>query len=294
VAPNGAVTIDCVPGRYFRSLATGEQLDAELMLAQKGREHTSVALSDLTHRAWLHDQAGGDQVVLDGRNREAAVSVAATLMHATKDGGYRIFLTPRSEDVASHKFFNHVVPAGIFQPLEYAGTPDDQFVTDEFSVRRTFAREYIEELYGRDDFGGRSEKIHQDPEQEPELKRLYTALKSAPGSGLYYTGVSVNLLTLRPEICLLLLITDPSWLASERATAQAREHPMKYGWEIIKTEEDLPPGRSLSRWISLDADFEPRGHEQFQPDLLVPNAAAAVHLAIRVARDITGARRATA
>jgi hypothetical protein len=51
---------------------------------------------------------------------------------------------------------------------------------------------------------------------EPEIARL----NAEDQVNLYYTSVSVNLLTLRPEICLLLLVTDPAWgtRAAKRAT----------------------------------------------------------------------------
>lgn len=126
------------------------------------------------------------------------------------------------------------------------------------------------------------------PANEPEIQRL----RAESSATLYYTGVSLNLLTLRPEICLLLLIEDPDWLDREHRTAQdlsltAGGRPMVYGWEIVQRERDMPAGRSLARFLSLDDDLRPSGDHNapLQPELLVPNAAAAISLALRVVRS---------
>lgn len=283
IQPEG-VRIDCVPGRYYRSLATSEYLDKELMKAHKGREHQSVDLSELDYRAWLHREVGGDNVVVDGSLRNAAVSVAATIMIATEDGGYRVLLTPRSEDVATHRYFSHVIPSGIFQPLD---TPDlvvdDRFVKNEFNVERTFNREYLEELYDAREYLTAGSRPIYWPEREPEIVRL----AAEPAATLYYTGVSVNLLTLRPEICLLVLVTDPTWWERESATADESAlsggRPKRYGWEVVQKEGDLPPGYAWRRYLDLDSSLNPITRKGLQPDFLVPNAAAAIYLALKVA-----------
>ena len=214
------------------------------------------------------------------------MSIAATIMIALPGGGYEIMLTPRSKDVATHRFFNHVIPSGIFQPLDFTGrVMSRKFVDTEFSVRRTFDREFIEELYAAEEFADPGSLVIPNPEHEPEIARL----NAEDQVNLYYTGVSVNLLTLRPEICLLLLVTDPTWLVREDKGAKDSLHrggrPMRYGWEIVQHERDLPGNRTLSRSLLLDAAFQPveTRPEDLRPYLLVPNAAAAIHLAIRVA-----------
>ena len=287
IGPDGSIKIDCVPGRYYRSLATSEFLDQELMHAHKGQEGKPVRLADMKGRAWLHKETGDSgSVVLDGHHREAAVSVAATIMIARPDGGYEAWLTPRSKDVATHRFFNHVIPSGIFQPLEPTGrVMSRKFVDTEFSVRRTFDREFIEELYAAEEFADPGPLVIPNPEDEPEIDRL----SAEDQISLYYTGVSVNLLTLRPEICLLMLVTDPTWQVRESKRAKDSVprggRPMRYGWEVVQHERDLPDNRTLSRSLLLDAAFQPieTGSEDLQPHLLVPNAAAAIHLAIKVA-----------
>ncbi|TCO54975.1 helix-turn-helix domain-containing protein [Actinocrispum wychmicini] len=280
----GAVRIDCVPGRYYRSLATSELLDAELMNAVADDPDRPVGLERLPRRAWLHQQAGGpDAALLTGRHRCAAVSVAAAVV-MRRAHGYDVLLTPRSEDVETHKFFNHVIPAGIFQPLEPGGSHlSDHFVDAEFTVRRTFEREYIEELFDAENYADVGGEPILTPANEPEIQRL----RDEPSAKLYYTGVSLNLLTLRPEICLLLLITDPGWLERETATAAELSgrggRPMHYGWEIVQRERDMPPGHSFARVLSLDTDLRPiGGQETLRSDLLVPNAAAAISLALDV------------
>ncbi|ALG08099.1 hypothetical protein AOZ06_15280 [Kibdelosporangium phytohabitans] len=54
---------------------------------------------------------------------------------------------------------------------------------------------------------------------EPEVLRLEEALADRATAELSYTGVSINLLAMRPEIYLLLLINDPSWPREEQRIA---------------------------------------------------------------------------
>ncbi|MFJ2596800.1 hypothetical protein [Streptomyces erythrochromogenes] len=107
---------------------------------------------------------------------------------------------------------------------------------------------------------------------------------------LYYTGISVNLLTLRPEICLLLVIDDVDWLRQELR----RRRPFRFGWEYAQTPQAVRH-RSTSQpghWsLRLDADLRPASGRQLHPCCLVPNAAAALDLAVKALATVTGRRR---
>jgi len=276
----GGVRIDCGLGRYFQSLATSETCDHEMMTALTEDPRQPVGLDALPRRAWLHQQVGDP--VTDGSRRAAAVSVATVVLMAAVDGGYHVLLTPRSGAVATHRFFNHVAPSGILAPLDWGSCPP----AEEFSVRRNLLREYVEELYSGDEFQVGEEPYH-DVESEPEVVRLNAVLDSGD-AGLYYTGVSVNLLTLRPELCTLLLVTDPGWLRREVGLARRSGRPWRLAWEYLERdkEHELPSGRRHSHLLPLDEQLRPRGNagEALNTDALIPNAAAAIALALPVAR----------
>jgi hypothetical protein len=225
---------------------------------------------------------------MNGRHRAAAVSHATVIAAAAGngDGGYDILLPPRSGAVATHAHFNHVAPSGIFAPFdERSPSP-----APEFSIRRNFYREWVEELYAIEQHQrpGYSFDLP-DPEDEPEITRLKDMLDDPRKGGLYYTGVSVNLLTMRPEICLLLLIRDPGWLKEEANIARATGRPSKLSWEYAQGPWDgeRAPGQSDRGLFQLNAELQPRGRDPLKPTFLIPNAAAAISLAVKTIKSRT-------
>ncbi len=270
------LAIDCTLGRYFVSLATADALDNELLDAQAAAPEVALGLAELPRRGWLHERV--DDPVLDGSRRSAAVSVGTAVIFATPRGGWAVFVAPRSAEVATHALLNHVAPSGILSPLDDGFTPPEE----EFSVRRTVLREFAEELYDDNELDVGSQFFH-DIDDVPEIRRL-AELVATDAADLLYTGVSVNLLTLRPEIGTLLLVRDPDWIRRESSRELTR--PMRSGWEYLRREAaGQLRGRDYISALPLDAAFLPTAKEQLGPSALVPNAAAALALAAPVAAE---------
>lgn len=97
----------------------------------------------------------------------------------------------------------------------------------------------------------------------------------------------MNLLTLRPEICGLLLIRNPNWLRKEQHAAAAGGRPSRLAWEWLAPRRDgeLPANRHHHTWTRLSDLLEPdqRDVDAFAADAMIPNAAGAIYLARRVA-----------
>jgi Trypsin-like peptidase domain len=280
----GRPRIHCVMGRYFTSLATSEHLDEELISALSMDPKRPVALAQhtLPHRAWLHGQLErqgleGQDVVLNGRDRAAAMSHGTVIMLANEDGGYHVLLPPRSDVVATHPGFNHIAPSGILAPFTDELNPSPE---SEFSVLRNIYREYVEELYSYDQYERPKLSTAPDPIDAPEVTRLRQLLDSQEAD-LYYTGVSINLLTLRPEICTLLLIRQPDWLKQETRIAAAMGRPWRFSWEYVERLEKKQEGQPSHplTWLSPDLQSWPTS-SPLRPSFLVPNAAAAISLAL--------------
>jgi hypothetical protein len=282
----GAPRLDCKLGRYFASIATSEDLDKELMDALRPDRDGVVRLADLPRRSWLHQSTDRDGSIIDpvvaGSTRAAALSHATVLLVANGTDRYDLLLPFRSEAVATHAYFNHVAPSGILSPHFEDPVPS----IDECSVERNFFREWVEEIYAQDAFE-RPEGIDApDPEYAPEVIRLKQAISDGRAA-LYYTGVSVNLLTLRPEICLALVVHDSTWLKEETRTAREFGRPMRLGWEYSDSRQPIytlsDNQRTDDPRICLEApDFRPVNSATFDRGYLVPNAAAAIHLALRM------------
>jgi hypothetical protein len=279
---NGRMRIDCGLSRYFASLATSEMLDAEFMQALAPNVDELIGLDSLKRREWLHRNVR--DLVTVGDHRAAAVSIATVTLMETGDGRYQILLVPRSIDVATHPLFNHVAPAGIFAPLNWDNP------TGDYSVCNCLYREFLEELYDVKELA-RGERLRYRVEREPEIQRLQELIQQKKAR-LLYTGISVNLLTMRPEICTLLLIQDPEWI--DRESDPSLPRPMKLNWEYLPREAGhlLRPERKYAIFLDLDENLEPiEQAARLGPSELVPNAAAAIGLAVPVAKRILAVNR---
>jgi hypothetical protein len=104
--------------------------------------------------------------------------------------------------------FYHVTPSGILAPLGGASQKWDA----EFSVKKSILREYAEALFSY-------KKLERGRLEDGRLLTAYNllsdprihSLPAAETAGdvkIRYTGLSVNLLTLRPEIHTLILVPN--------------------------------------------------------------------------------------
>jgi hypothetical protein len=277
--------LSCRPGRYFPMTVTCDRLERELLDTLADDPHAVVPLADLPRRSWAHEHCHGGDPVLSGAGRASAVSVATTILMRSPSGGWRVLLAPRSADVAAHALYNHVMPSGILAPLDW----HEGSLHDEYSVERNLLREYSEELFSNEDLElGRD--IGNDVYRVAEVQRLLNERRNAVLE-FYYTGVSVNLFTLRPEICTLILVTDPGWWDRESRIADERgPRSMRPGWEWLQKDEEHLLPRNYALFLDLDDDFQPAypgGDAAVGPGALVGNAAASMYLAFEVARGVT-------
>jgi len=103
-------------------------------------------------------------------------------------------------------------------------------------------------------------------------------------AALFYTGVGVNLLALRHELCTVLVIDDPGWYERECGELRICD---EYLQQCEQT--DLLPDQRWVQLISLDRhglEMEPRWREALSARNIVAPAAAAIDLGLRVAREV--------
>jgi hypothetical protein len=281
---DGRLRVDAAPGTYFDSVATSELLEREFVRVQSRQPGRAVDLRQLPRRRWLHERVAalaepadvaGPGVVFDGRLRAAALSVAVTMIVADGKGGHTALLIPRSDKVLTHPGFVHVAPSGIFAPTEQHW-PDDW--RQDFSVRRTVLREYAEELFDHDELEGNTGRYGLQAEQTPPVQRLLKAV-GRKQVALRYCGISVPLLTLRPEIDVLIFVRDPEWFREEMRRARRKGlREFQPNWEYRSARDVI--------WLRLKPDFTPYEDDVIDPARMVPHAAASLSLATRVARQM--------
>ena len=195
-------------GRYADYLNSSEALTWELALAARkfvgaGRtfEPRSVAESlagVLPLRAQLDP--------FDFMNRSAAAGISTLTILAHSDHSRDVFLTHlRGTRQAEGSGTLHVVPAGMFQPLNQ----DNAFAATEFSLRRNVLREFGEELLDKEELIQEQGSVNPDqPFTEDSDLRALKDLFDTGGADLRFLGIGLDPVTLKPEILTLLIVDD--------------------------------------------------------------------------------------
>jgi hypothetical protein len=268
--------VACQRGTYFRGLETCDSLEWEILTAAAGLDASSETAfqrfdEGLTLRSALH--AAVADPVTDGRHRSAHLSVS-TLVVYRDEGRFFAWLAPRSESgvTAYRDGLLHVVPSFVFQPV--GGT-----FQDEWSVRGQVYREYLEELFDRPEVTDAGQAGRGD--LDPCLAMLLQLLDRGEAT-LSLTGVAVNLLNLRPEICTLLLVESPDWFRhhSERAAPSQR---FRLNHEFGQGRDRRDAGSRVELALAgPDEMIEP----VLEPHRLIPPAAAALWLGAGLARRL--------
>jgi len=267
-------------------LSTSECLDPELLevLAAWPDTQPDQAWTRLPRRAWLHERVADP--VADGRYRSTALGVSTlTIVRVRTRGfdGYKLFLSPRSVTVATQRRRYHVIPSGMFQPFVPAESED--VLRSQFSVAAAALREKVEELYGVQELETGDGAVDPQAIFHRREARLLDDLLQAGDAALLYTGVAVNLLALRPEICTLLLINDPGWWERERGELRICDEYLQQSQQA-----DMLPDQRWVQLISLDRhglDLEPKWHDMLRARTVVAPGVAAIELGLRVARTVT-------
>ncbi len=249
--------VHAMPGKYFDMLATCDALDHELSLA------ASSKLIRLPLRQQLHRTLPVAQAGWRGAGRSAALG-GACLIVFNHNGGYHALLARRSARNASDVNRLHVMPAFVVQPVRGEWQAEWRF-SDHVT------REYLEELYGVAE--GAPSSAH------PAQQRLQAMLASG-NAQLCLTGVAYNLLTLRAEICALLLIHDAGWWA-ESSTPHS---PLAFN-----AHSEAQDGRFITAPITTDEALL-AGLPQPLYIAMPPQAYAALWLGVELARQMIGLR----
>lgn len=241
-------------GHYFDMLATCDAIDQELRRYARGEQDT------LPLRDQVHQHIPPEQVMYTGAGRSAVIG-GATLTVFNHSGQYLAILGRRANTVGIDAGRYHVLPAFVFQPLVMH--------PGEWSLKHQVCREFGEELFGMPEYDTwNSPDGVQYFYEYPAVKDLLTMLANG-GAELHLTGIAWNPLTLRPEICVLLLIHDADWYVRSEVALNAALLTERQATDYIPivTLEGLPDNL---------------------PETLTPQGAASFWLGIERARDVIG------
>ncbi len=214
-------------GQYFDMVATCDALDHEMRDFLHGKRH-STPLRDAFHACIPPQQA-----LLNGAGRSATIGCAVlTVFH--HNGQYQIMLAQRAANLAVGAGLHHVLPAFVMQPPVW-------------SVQHQVFREYGEELFAMPEFDA-------DYLDFPPIIELRTMLDDGRAD-LNLTGVAFNLLTLRAEICMRLVIHDPAWFTRNQHMLAAASQTERQNTLYIPLNDlpqiptDLTPQGAAAIWL---------------------------------------------
>jgi hypothetical protein len=182
--------IDAVLGKYFDMLATCAWLEEELL------EVISTGAIRLAMRSQYHRGIAMKMALTHGKERSAAIG-CAMLVVFNDAGIYKGIIARRTEIHGTHPHALHVMPAFIFQQM------GETMQAHEWSIKYHAYREWLEEFFGMAE-GDSAMNSH------PALLDLQ-GMEAEGRAEMCLTGISMNLLTLRPEINIVLVIHDREW-----------------------------------------------------------------------------------
>ena len=270
--------LTCSLGRYFYNLDTCHSREWEILSnldTLGGLDNDSFKRFDsqLKLRNALHEKV--DNPILDGDGRSAAIGVS-TLIAYNDNGKMQLWVKRRSRSqVAVHSGLVHVVPSFMFQPVT-------MYIDDEFNIRHNIFREYLEEVFDKPEPEAGEEEVYNYFYCDPRLERL-AKLIGMGEAWLLFTGIAVDLLTLRPEICTMLWIKTSDWFNYHSRSVS--EDRFKLNLEFARGYEDAPESLVTSVPFYFD-DSKLSGYDYLTPSRFSPPGAAAFWLGLNLLREI--------
>jgi hypothetical protein len=216
-----------------------------------------------------------NQYLLNNAGRYNAIGISTLIVYKDKCGEYKVLLGKRGEQTGAHPGLFHVIPSCMFQPE--LGHPDV-----EWNVLHSVFKEYGEELFNK-----KLDRNALDPcyfykcWPPPPTDRCVANLREALEQGkaeFVLTGLVINVLNLRPEICALLLVKDSSWWSEQWSQ-------MRTNWEYVNPQEVYDMYGYKSTELSLDnIEEEYVKYFGYTAGMWVPPGLAALWLGVDAAR----------
>jgi hypothetical protein len=272
--------MDCFLGTYFDNVDTCDALEWELLSEiRRLKEFDDDSLASfeerwLPLRSELHRRVPNP--VRSGRYRCPGIGISTLIAYQDRHG-LQLMVKKRSETtVAAHPGGVHVIPSFMFQP----GTSD---WPEEFSIVHNILREYLEELFSVEEPGSASSARYFYGDGRMIFLR---ELLNRGDAQIFLSGIAVNLLTLRPEVCTVMYIPTPDWWIhheTEFEDKEGKRTAFRFCEEFEKLTHEKGP--IVSNLPFNESDDELLQEEELHPNKMVPSGAAAFWLGVDVLRD---------
>jgi hypothetical protein len=246
---------------------------------QPSPEHV---LRQLPWRYKLHKAHRGNplEILTKPHNRAAGFGVSALTVF-NREGEFVAMRGLRSTAVGTYRETYHVIPAGMTNVDPYDEESNVELLSDGYlNVKLLLEKEFLEEAFSSLGWPAHCEV---SPDRWPRLVRdyalehLYGGDSNNYGAEIHLTGIVVDLLNYRPEVCALILIRSADWWD------QHRPHRVSGGtvnWSLsYEWDKHVKPVAVLDETACAEAMPLNRS---------VMSGVAAFHLGIQKARDLIG------
>ena len=207
---NKISSIKAIPRKYKETVYSCHILQYELWETYKRLEGKRLAtLEDMPMRKRIHGSKNNLDIVLSGCNRSSLFDVTiAVIIYNPITEEYGVASAQRSKKVATYPGYFGFVPSGGFELYELEETQTETIIKQNFSVVSALYREYIEEIFGDENFD--------NPTGNDDLNRLYRnnkikGLRKGIKNKQYkfeFLGIDFDLVTLRQSIAFAIRIDD--------------------------------------------------------------------------------------
>ena len=235
----------------------------------------------LSHMPWrkaIHRKYKNPiDILTQVKGRATGVGISA-LTVANIDGEYTSFIGNRSTKVGTFSNAYHVIPSGMAN-IDKGNS--DLIQNGYLNLQLLFETEFMEEIFSY------KKAVDRQTSFEPWAKIIKNQVhRNLYGEGneyeahIYLTGIVIDLLNYRPEICALILIKNRKWWDDKKPKLQFS----------VETNANNPTLQLSYEWLEKTININIMDDQAvlvgMPPDHSVPAGVAAFHLGVQKAREL--------
>ena len=164
------------------------------------------------HQSFNENGKLSTKILTSGQGRKSLLSVSMLVLCKNRNNSYDVLRIRRSENVDAKVGFLQFVPSGGFSSLDAGLDFDSQFANA--SLTKGLLREFLEECFGENDYSG---VVNRSPED------IYTneVIRKIDFNNIYFLGTALSLVSLRHELCFLMVIDDEEIISKMKANDES-------------------------------------------------------------------------
>ena len=198
----------------------------------------TLVLKELPIRNQIHENRSVADVLSSGCARASLLGVQMLILFKDKNDEYKVLVIKRSQDVAAKPGFLQFVPSGGFEVFENSDAHNKRELVENFSVKNALFREYIEELFGIEEFEfGQGGETISKVNNYSQVKEIENMIDNGTAK-LVFLGSAVDLTGLRHELSFALVINDDRYCKNIFKSNSESKKIERYSFKDIEEIEE--------------------------------------------------------